>query len=106
MSISSVCSEIKWLHGLFDDLGCPISTPTPLYGENTTAIRIASNPVFHERTKSIEVHCHFIQDYFLEGRISVPYIASQQQVADIFTKSYTRSRHNYLVNKLMPFDLP
>lgn len=72
--------------------------PTPLYGENTSAISIESNPVFYERTESIEVYCHSLhRRSFLAGRITLHYIFSQEQPADIFTKTLSQSHHNYLV---------
>jgi len=55
--MSSACSEIVWLQGLLRELGFPQHTPTPLHADNTSAIQIATNPVFHERTKHIEVDC-------------------------------------------------
>ncbi|KAL5854498.1 hypothetical protein ACOSQ4_004300 [Xanthoceras sorbifolium] len=55
--------------------------------------------VYHESTKHIEVDCHFIQD-------ALPYISTTLQLADIFTKSMTRQRHNFIVNKLMIVNLP
>ncbi|KAK2985225.1 hypothetical protein RJ640_009328 [Escallonia rubra] len=87
--------------GLLQDLQINLVTPTPLYADNTSAIRIASNPIFHERTKHIEVDCHFIRDKYLDGVISLPYVASQDQIADIFTKPITPARHDYLVDKLL-----
>ncbi|KAK3043428.1 hypothetical protein RJ639_002007 [Escallonia herrerae] len=83
--------------GSLQDLHINLVTPTPLYADNTSAIRIASNPVFHERTKHIEVDYHFI----LDGMISLPYVASQDQIANIFTKPVTQARHDYLVDKLL-----
>ncbi|XP_042502340.1 uncharacterized protein LOC122079717 [Macadamia integrifolia] len=72
---------------------CYLREPTPLYANNTSASRIASNPVFHERTKHIEVDCHFICDKYLNNLISLPYIASTHQIADIFTKAMSSARH-------------
>jgi hypothetical protein len=51
--MSSTCSEIVWLRGLLGELSVPQLTPTPLHADNTSAIQIAANPVFHERTKHI-----------------------------------------------------
>ena len=50
-AMSAACSEIVWLHGLLADLGFSQSNPTPLHADNTSAIYIAANSVFHERTK-------------------------------------------------------
>ena len=53
--MSITCSEIVWLCGLLEELRFPQTTSTPLHADNTSAIQIATNPVFHERTKHIEV---------------------------------------------------
>ena len=59
-AMSSACSEIVWLQDLLCELGFPQHTPTPLHADNTSVIQIATNPVFHERTKHIEVDCRYI----------------------------------------------
>ncbi|XP_050217411.1 uncharacterized mitochondrial protein AtMg00810-like [Mercurialis annua] len=56
-AMSAACSEVIWLRGLLTKLGIPQVQPTPLHGDNTSAIQIAANPVYHERTKHIEVDC-------------------------------------------------
>lgn len=58
--MSSICSQIVWLRGLLMELGCPQLGSTPLYADNTSAIHIAINPMFHERTKHVKVDCHSI----------------------------------------------
>lgn len=100
-AMSSACSEILWLRRLLTELDHPCPGPTPLYADNISAIRIASNPVYHERTKHIEVDCHFIRELFQNGLILLPHVASNMQLADIFTKSLTKGRHQFLVDKLM-----
>ncbi|XP_019052161.1 PREDICTED: uncharacterized protein LOC104591226 isoform X1 [Nelumbo nucifera] len=100
-AMSSACGEIVWLKSLFIDLGISLPTPIPLYANNTNTIKIASNPVFYERTKHIEVDCHFIRDLLVVGSISLPHVASHMQIADHFTKAMTKSRHLILVGKLM-----
>ena len=67
-AMSTACSKIVWLRGLLEELGFPHTTSTPLYADNTSAIQIATNPGFHERTKHIEVDCHSNRDT-LESRV-------------------------------------
>lgn len=59
-AMSVACSEIVWLRGLLAEIGFPQSSPTLLHADSTSAIQIATNSVFHERTKHIEVDCHSI----------------------------------------------
>lgn len=62
-AISSACSEITLLRGLLNDFSVHSLPPTPLYADNLSAIRIASDPVY-QRTKHIEVDCHFMRDLY------------------------------------------
>lgn len=103
-AMSSACSEIIWLRGLLAELGFPQLESTSLYADNTSAIQITANPVFHERTKHIEVDCHSIREACDNGVISLPHISSALQTADIFTKALSRQRHQFLVGKLMLLD--
>jgi hypothetical protein len=63
------------------------SSPIPLYCNNQGAMHIASNPVFHERTKHTDVDFHFTEDKILIGDTSTPLVKCGEQLADIFTKS-------------------
>ena len=54
--------------------------------DNKSAIELAKNPVNHERSKHINVRFHFIGDHVKEGSVELLHVASQDQVADIFTK--------------------
>lgn len=105
-AMSTACSEITWLRGLLAELGFPQINATPLHADNTSAIQIATNPVFHERTKHIEVDCHSIREALDDHVISLPHVSSQLQLADIFTKAVPRARHQFLLSKLMLLDKP
>lgn len=100
-AMSSGCSEIVWLWGLISVLGVPQLTPTSLHAENTSAIQIATNPMFYERTKHIEINCHSICEAFAHHVIMVPHISTDQQIADIFTKALSCHRHQFMIDKLM-----
>ena len=103
---SAACSKIVWLDGLLSELGFPPTNPTPLHGDNTSAIQIVANPVYHERTKHIEVDCHYIREAFTQGVITLPHLTTDLQIANVFTKALTRQRHKFLGSKLMLIDLP
>ena len=79
--------------------------PMPIHCDNQEAIFIAGNLAFHERTKRIEIDCHFIHDKVLMGVISTPHVSSSDQLADIFTKSVIGVSYDCLESKLCMFDL-
>ena len=105
-AMSTACFEIVWLRELLAKLGFSQFDSTPLHADNTSAIQIATNSVYHERTKYIEVDCHFIREALDTRVISLPHVSTDLQIADVFTKAMTRQRHQFLVSKLMLLDRP
>ena len=63
-SMRRVCAELSWLSRLLNELEVPNVTPIPLKCDNMAAIYIAKNPVFHERTKHIDLDCHFVRENY------------------------------------------
>ncbi|KAL0368250.1 UNVERIFIED_CONTAM: Retrovirus-related Pol polyprotein from transposon RE2 [Sesamum calycinum] len=61
-AMAHTTSEILWLKNLLKELGFMYDDPVPMHSDNQAAIHIASNPIFHERTKHIEVDCHFVRE--------------------------------------------
>ncbi|KAG9458196.1 hypothetical protein H6P81_002704 [Aristolochia fimbriata] len=86
--------------GYFKIWGVHLDSSSPLYCDNKSAMQIAHNAVFHEKTKHIEVDCHFIRHHCALGTVDLLYVPSEDQVADLFTKSLTRSCLGYLCSKL------
>ena len=83
--------ELTWLRTVLQEFGHLTQGPTPLYCDNQAAIHIASNPVFHERTKHIEVECHFVCSKVESKDIITPFVPSGSQLADIFTKALPKN---------------
>ncbi|KAA0043160.1 putative mitochondrial protein [Cucumis melo var. makuwa] len=100
----SVC-EIVWIHQLLSEIGFSITVPTKLWCDNQAALHIASNPVFHERNKHIEVDCYFIREKIQDGLVSTGYVKIKEQLGDILTKVVNGARISYLCNKLDMMDI-
>ena len=94
----SVC-EIMWLHQLLMEVGIETPVPTKLWCDNQAALHIAYNLVFHERTKHIEIDCHFVREKIQLDLISTGYVKTGEQLSDIFTKALNEDRVSYLCNK-------
>ena len=73
--------------------------------DNQVTLHISFNQVFHERTKHIEVDCHFIKENIAWGCMTTSFVTSNDQLADIFTKSLRGPRIKYICDKLGVFDL-
>ena len=105
-AMAAAASEIIWLRLLLKELGHNSDNrPTTLFCDNQAAIHIATNPVFHERTKHIEVDCHFIREKIMNKVIETAYIRSADQIADIFTKPLPKGIFEALKSKLTSDDL-
>ena len=78
--------ESTWLMQLMEDLHQPRDYKVSIYCDNRSAICLAENPVFHARTKHVEVHYHFIREKVLQEEIELLYVKTEDQVADLFTK--------------------
>jgi len=105
-AMSSACSKIVWLRWLLGELSVPQLTPTPLHANNTSAIQIAANPIFHKRTKHMEMDCHSIRESLARQEITLPHISTTHQTADVFTKALSHPRHQILIDKLLFLDRP
>nr|XP_016452909.1 PREDICTED: uncharacterized protein LOC107777412 [Nicotiana tabacum] len=66
-SVASTVAELVWILGLFKDIGIKVDLPVNIYIGSKSAIQIAANPVFHERTKHIEIGHHFIREKIQNG---------------------------------------
>lgn len=104
-AMAHTVAELRWLQYLLKDLGVSLASPPTLFCDNKAAIAIAENPVFHERTKHIEVDCHFIRSHVLHKEITLLHVSSDGQIADIFTKPLPRPLFWKFLDKLGMRDL-
>jgi len=100
---TTVC-ELQWLTFLLRGLQIDTVTPTNLFCDNQVARHIATNPMFHERTKHIDIDCHVVRKKLQTGLFHLLPIKGIEQSADAFTKALDQSAFNSAVNKLGMID--
>ena len=79
------CQAI-WFRRILEELQFKQRGPTAIYCDNTSTIKLSKNPVFHGRSKHIDVRIHFIRYLTKDEVIEVLYCQSENQIADIMTK--------------------
>ena len=99
-AMRQVVGEVVWLERLLGELSMTVPLPIHVCCDSQAAVHIAKNPAFHERTKHIEVDCHFVRTKLQEGLITLQYVSTDSQLADVFTKALTGVKHSNLLNKL------
>jgi len=102
--MANATDEVVWIRNLLLSLGVFVPM-AQLHCDNQAAIHIANNPVFYERTKHIEVDCHFVRERILSGIIKPHYTPTTEQLADTFTKALGQRQFHYLLGKLGGADL-
>jgi hypothetical protein len=84
--IANATTELIWVETLLKELGVRQSSPPVLGCDNIGATYVSSNPVFHARTKHIEVDFHFVHERVAQKLLQVRFVSSKDQPVDIFTK--------------------
>jgi hypothetical protein len=90
-AMAATVSKLTCLRFLLADLYVEHPHAATLYCDHQVALHIASNPIFHERTKHIELDCHLIRDKILEGFIVTMHVPTYLQQADLLTKALPSS---------------
>ncbi|CAL9022501.1 unnamed protein product [Prunus brigantina] len=100
-ALSHACAETNWLCSLLHELGVRLRFPVQLFCDNLSTTYMAANPVFHARTRHIELDYHFVREKVALGSHQVCFIPSVDQLADLFTKALHKPRHQLMSSKLV-----
>lgn len=99
-SLAHTAAELAWIRMLLKDLSVFLNHPPVIFCDNINAIYLASNSVHHARTKHVKVDYHYVSKKVIQRDLQVSYVASVDQIADIFTKGLTSARFKILRSKL------
>jgi hypothetical protein len=99
-AIANAAVELTWIQTLLHELGLTSPTQPVLYCDNIGATYLASNPIYHARTKHIEIDYHFVRDMVAKKILQVCFISGKDQLVDILTKSLAAARFNMLRSNL------
>ncbi|MCO5561331.1 hypothetical protein L7F22_014952 [Adiantum nelumboides] len=84
--------ECVWLKRLMANLGAGQNTANTIYTDSQSGSAVTRNPVFHDRTKHIEVHYHFVKERLSAGELSLAYVPTQDNLAYLFTKALSHEK--------------
>ena len=105
-ALATSAAEMTWVQMLLRDLHVFLHDIPTLWCDNISAMSMASNPLFHARTKHIEIDYHFVREKVTKKDLAVAFVPTDEQIADIFTKSLSSSRFQTLRHKLMVVSPP
>jgi hypothetical protein len=97
--VKAIC-ELLWIKGFLTELGFEPESEMKLFCDNKASIDIAHNPVQHDRMKHVEIDRHFVKEKLETKIISLPFVRSNEQLADILTKPVVSKIFSETVNKL------
>jgi len=99
IAAGSSCSQLLWMKQMLKEYNVEQDVLT-LYCANLSAINISKNPIQHSRTKRIDIRHHFIRDLVEEKIMTLEHVATEEQLADIFTKALDAKQFEKLRGKL------
>ncbi|KAK9873685.1 hypothetical protein WA026_023685 [Henosepilachna vigintioctopunctata] len=99
MAMAEATKEAIYLQNLIFEITGKLNYIT-LFNDNKSAQALANNPVYHKRSKHIDIRYHFIRDAVLNNQIKLEYLQIDKMTADIFTKSLSVDKHYRCLNEL------
>ncbi|CAM8885812.1 unnamed protein product [Rhodiola kirilowii] len=99
-ALANGTAEAIWIQSVLKELGVEQKQPPILWCDNLGSTYLTANPVFHARTKHIEIDFHFVREKAAQGALDVRFISTNDQLADVFTKPATRQMLHRFRNNL------
>jgi hypothetical protein len=96
IAAATCCTQVLWMIQTLVDLEVKYAASIPIHCDNTSAISVSKNPVFHSKTKHIPIKYNFMREQVTIQVVQVHYITTTEQIADIFTKPLAKTPFEYL----------
>jgi hypothetical protein len=100
IAMADATKEALWIRHILAEIHPESSLIVPLHCDNQSALAIAKDNKFHQRTKHISIRYHFIRNTVRDNEISIHYVPTTDNIADILTKALPRPQFEYLRNGL------
>jgi len=100
IAVATCCTQVLWMIQTLAGLEVKYAAPVPIHCDNTSAISVSKNFVFHSKTKHIPIKYHFLREQVTNQIVQVHYIPTTEQIAYIFTKPLAKTPFEYLRQKL------
>ena len=100
ISASDASREVVWIRKLLYDLFDSSLEPIVIHYDNQSCIKISENPVFHDRSKHMEIRYHYVRDRVQRRAVILLYIPTNEQTADVLTKPLSKTKFEYFRDKL------
>jgi len=101
MALAKATCEAIWLRKLSSELGIPTNSPITIFIDNQSAMRFAENPVFHARSKHIDICHHFVREHLASNEVILNHCASEENVTDMFTKPLAKPQFIALRDRVL-----
>jgi hypothetical protein len=99
-ALSVEVPEAVWIHKLFTDLFDHEMDSNTIHFDNQIYVKLSDNPVFHDRSKHIEIKYHYIRYMVQRKTVHVQYLSTHEQISDIFTKALAKTKFEYFHERL------
>ncbi|KAL6419440.1 hypothetical protein ACFW04_011411 [Cataglyphis niger] len=93
MGLTEATKESIYLRKFFLELGLKKFSDTIIFNDSASALKLAKNPIFHGRTKHIDIKHHFVREALKDNLINLEYLCTEDMMADVFTKALPASKH-------------
>ena len=100
-ALATTAAELSWFRILFKELKIFLPYVPVIWCDNVSAIALSANPVFHSRTKHLEVDYHYVREKVLHRDLKIGFVSGKDNMADIFTKPLAAPPFLFFRSKLL-----